>query len=52
MQEALHPKKRLDTAYTKAEKIKRRKTQPISEAEHADKITKRKAYMKRLMQKQ
>ena len=41
-------KKRLDTAYTEIENIKRRKTQPISEA---DKNTKRKAYMKQLMQK-
>ena len=43
-------KKRLDTAYTEIENIKRRKTQPISEAEHADKITKRNGYMKQLMQ--
>ena len=44
-------RKRLNTAYTEMENIKRRKTQPISEAEQADKITKRKAYMKQLMQK-
>lgn len=44
-------KKRLHAAYTEIENIKRRKRQPISEAEQADKNTKRKAYMKQLMQK-
>ena len=39
------------TTYTEIENTKRRKTQPISQAEQADKTTKRKAYMKQLMQK-
>ena len=43
--------KGLNTAHTEKQNIKRQKIQPTSQAKQADKVTKRNAYMKQLMQK-